>query len=302
MEITRDKHSSIIFEDMLELMDYVENGDPDMNYLKFVSYKNSRHVEPSERVPKLGPTIQSTKDAIDKAVVGDHKLYDEYIKGMVSQIGESVDVDETMQKIEKVKRIRTRGAFGDEIDIHRVYRGDLNNAWSRMERSVVSESHPLVTILVNVALSWKTSAMDALWTTASIVKIVDDLQKAGKNIQLYFGCAIRDSAEGINKMDITFCAKRYNEHLNVERASAICNSGFLRTAGFVGLTSSQHELKYNMGYPDRLTLERLPHHIADEVAAGNTRVLIVNPSFTLADAISSIKDANRQMLSLTKSQ
>lgn len=85
---------------------------------------------------------------------------------------------ETLPAPQRVMRQRVRRDQGDELDIHRVWRGQLDTAWSKTIRAQRLAPRPLV-ILGGFGHSAVVKASDLHWSGLALAALVDLAESAG---------------------------------------------------------------------------------------------------------------------------
>jgi hypothetical protein len=126
-----------------------------------------------------------------------------------------------------VKRRRCRGSEGDELDIHRVWCGKFDQAWSRTHRAQTTAPKHMQVIMQIGALA-NVDSESMFWRGAACVAIVDALEEAGYSVEIlgYSRAAgVYDNDESV----ITFPIKAYEQPLSIsDVASTCCLAGFHR--------------------------------------------------------------------------
>lgn len=131
-----------------------------------------------------------------------------------------------------VKRRRSRADQGDELDIHRVYRGDLAHAWSARTRREV-RSPLLVRIVVQTNLLAATAFEDMFWRGAACAKFADLLVDAGYNVEIIGAVATESMGGRDGEYLVTFPLKEATAPLDIESlCGVVCNAAFHRMFGF----------------------------------------------------------------------
>lgn len=284
-----EKQVSVYFDSLLELMDYTP---PDINQKRFDDYIGKSHHPGYDR-KWYGPTNKTSKDVINHALLGDEELY-QNLQSKINELDRAVGKYTTdyTQNIKKAQRKKYRSDFGDEIDIHKVYQGQCNVAWTKTKRVEVDQAHHLVSILVDYVGSSGENANDSLWRAAVAVKLVDDLLTAGKSVKLLCGSVCASAMEGSSKNLVTSVViKNYNEHLSMPRLAAMTHLGFFRTAGFAMMCAQHRKAGYSLGYPQNLTYDNMPIHLKDDVEAGHTKYIPVGRISSLSSAIAGLNKA-----------
>lgn len=298
MEYVRNNLISMHFENASEIYDYandimlIKNVD-NRKYLNRI-FNETYDGDIAREWFGLGS--YRVKDALRNAVEGNKILYD-HLQNMMSQINHRVDLYDNTNTVSVIKRKKVHREFGNELDIHKVYQGKLDTAWTTTQRIEVDQEHHLTTILIDVGGNADINAMRALWTAAACLKFVEVLEAAGKQVQIIIGGAASDSARP--RMDMTFSVviKQYNQHLNVERLAAMCHIGYYRAAGFTGKLASSYTLEYGLGYSQNFSLGlqnfKLPIPLHDEYKSGKTKIVLFRKALDLNSALVSIQEAQK---------
>lgn len=246
----------------------------------------------------FGLGSRTMSDCIKNAVEGNQLLYNR-LQQMMSQINSKIDIYDNVNSVTITKRKKVRREFGNELDIHRVYQGKLDTAWTNTERIEVDQEHHLITILIDIGGNCNIDAMQALWTAAACMKYIEVLEKAGKQIQVIVG-GVATNAAGKYDMSISMVVKKYDEQLNVERLSAMCHIGYYRSAGFVAKLSSSQTCNKGLGFSTNFSLDlhtfKLPIPLHDEYKQGKTKIVLFKKALDFSSAINAIEDARKKLI------
>lgn len=100
-------------------------------------------------------------------------------------------------ELQSVRRRRTRGDQGDEIDMQAVWRGDLSRAWTRTRRQMRSGGMRNITLVCQLVASASATSKELFWRGAAALRLADELTSAGYNVGIYAVCTTHNS--GMNK-------------------------------------------------------------------------------------------------------
>jgi len=295
METIRKGHIDIHFS---SIIDFIDAPPPrnEYNNKKYHGLKTRRYSE-GHYYGKAGPTIKSYQDAVDKALLGDHELYEKYLIPKVEELNKALHVETSSYAhiVPVVKRRRVKSSFGDELDIHAVNQGRLDKAWSTTERIEFDQEHHLVTILADIGNNWNISADDTLWMAASMVKLISDIELSGKSVQIIIGGTgagiTRNGANGT----YTIVVKKYNESLSLERLAAMCHVGFFRSVMFDAIHRCSDTVCETLGHSVHFNKGNYPFVLQDEIELGHTKVILMDKALNLHQAIRSLNSAYKQM-------
>lgn len=133
-----------------------------------------------------------------------------------------------------LKRRREWADQGDELDIHRVYAGKLDTAWSRMGKRN-SRAPRRITIMCDLSCPWFQKADSLAWRGVAALKLSDALEAAGYQVQiLAANCAVgvnddRKKAVGHEAVAALVPIKHYDAPLDLcSLASVLVAPGFKR--------------------------------------------------------------------------
>jgi len=243
-----------------------------------------------------GPTCKSAKEIIQKCLLGDHDLYEKYLKPKIKELNVKGEHSTSEQIIKKVKRKRRLGDQGNEIDIHKVYQGQIDKAWSSMERIEVSNKIHLVTLMIDYSGNSGIDATDSLWRAAVVVKIYEELELAGKSVQIVVGSATYSSSSSHSKIFTeSIFIKKYNQSLSLERLAAVSHVGCFRILGFLGILSQNDEARDSLGRSVCISDKNMPVHFKEEIALGHTKFVHIGQANSKAQAINEINNCYKQM-------
>jgi len=291
-----DKVVCIHFESVTDLMNFkIDKGHK--NYKLWMKHgpNTDRHAE--DRWFGKGVT---QKDVYRNSLIGWEGGVD-ILKEKMSllELGDIVGKGESVT-VKKRKRKKIKDRFGDEIDIHKIYQGELDKAWKRSIRDVVDSQHHLISIMIDVDCAARVNANDTLWRAAVAVKLVDALQKAGKSIRIIVGSSSKDVSPETKKIHTTsIVVKQYNESLSLDRLAAMSYAGFNRTFNFMAVCYSPYKISSEMGWVANYLKDNAPIQIDDEVNEGHTRYIYLDPVNDIHSAKNSIKQAFEKINKLT---
>ena len=179
--------------------------------------------------------------------------------------------------VESVKRKRVRSDRGDELDIHQVYRGELNKAWKRTKR--LSKKAPKrFTLVARIGANASTQSDELFWRGVSTLALATVLSKAGHSVEIigYIqnnGCY--GSKANSSRLDIV-TIKSFQNPLDIDAlANVLCLSGFFRHFLFRAWLASERSVVYHFG---TATYEKL------DLRCGNTKSIQIDiPSNKLRD-------------------
>lgn len=157
----------------------------------------------------------------------------------------------TVGPIRSWARERRRSDEGDELDIDRVYRGDLDTAWERRIRVSTQgrTSFDPVRVWVSIGASFKVPAEHMFWRGAGAVLLCEALQAAQIPCELWaFSHATRVYENGADRFEAVLL-KSASDSVNVERlVLATGLAGSRRLYGFLSILSHDSIAVTGLGY------------------------------------------------------
>lgn len=158
----------------------------------------------------------------------------------------------TIPALPSVRRAKVRADFGDEVDMQRVWSGDLSRAWgtTRRQSDPRRKAKQTVTVLCRVGQNCNVSAEQLFWQGAAALALVDALRKSGRSVKL-IGYSHSKNVSQDNRFDtlVELAVLEPGQQIDMEKvASVLCLAGFFRTEFF--------KAEYNLPAPPHSGLGR----------------------------------------------
>ena len=203
---------------------------------------------------------------------------------------------ESIQAPVSIKRRRTRGDFGDSIDMQAVYRGAIDTAWTRCTKRSTRAPRP-VTLVASMQGSGNASPAIFYARGAALLKCADLLTEAGYAVEVVADYSIEKPFERSTE-DTTlthrFPIKSAGQPLDLPRlAAAVALSGFKRHYGFLASTAAANSIDRRVlkGYGYSVDASK----IDESDIIGFERATSIESAKTTAEAIiRAIEQANEQ--------
>lgn len=294
--IETEKRVSIVFESMSDFFAYSKSADmPNINMNLFNNYmKPTRTVSCDSH----GPSNKTNQDVLDHALLGDAHLCKilegNYIAPLDAATGKNTNSHK--QVIKAVSRRRKFADQGDELDMDKVYSGQLDTCWSKTERVEFDKEHNMVTLLVDNGANWNIGATETFWTSAIVCRLIKELEAAGKSVRLVLLSHGNNPFTGSRK-DIVTCAivKETNERMNMEKIAGMTNLGFFRTLTFGMMCASPIKLCDSLGYHVDVSMESIPAQFEEDVQKGHMKFVIVPQARSINAAIRGLENCYKQL-------
>lgn len=286
---------SVHVDCMSDLLDLDNSEVPSINQSAYRSHSNVNKGRMDSKW--FGKTNQGKQsEVIRHAVIGDDALL-----SRVQEMGRVLDNfphGNYEEIVSKVVRKRVRSDQGDEIDIHKVYSGQLDKAWSKMVRIEEDKVHRLITLMVDVGANAVIDAEQSLWNAAVSVRVADALIKAGKSVRIIVGSTcdnlFYDRSNALATTSVV--VKQYNEPLSMSRLAAMSHAGFHRSFNFPARCLFDQRISSNMGSSVEAYNRYAPAHIKEDVDKGHTRYIYLGRSYNERQARFNIQRASQQLL------
>jgi len=161
-------------------------------------------------------------------------------------------------RAKSIRRRLARGPFGDSLDIHAVYRGDLERAWTRHVRRA-AHGTAYKTIYFPLIHMGKTDADSIFWRAAAMVKLADAFTEAGYSVEIvgHHGVASGWNDGGYHKSendDAVYHRVVIKSHsAPLDKAAlvlAACLAGYSRHVGFKAIMSVPYRIDNTFGPAD----------------------------------------------------
>lgn len=149
-----------------------------------------------------------------------------------------------------IKRRLIQDDHGDEIDIHKVYGGDLDHAWSRKSRKQ-RFAPPVITLVAPIGGNCSKTPEELFWRGAAVAKLCDLLSTAGYNVEIIASCCAYGLVGSGDKRSLygdIVQIKESSQPLDLAGvASTICYPGFMRFAMFKAMASAPFRMGSHYG-------------------------------------------------------
>ena len=154
-----------------------------------------------------------------------------------------------------IRRRRTRGDQGDEVDMQAVWRGDLSRAWTRTRRMSRAGTNRTINLMVMLGDSASVSSDKLFWRGASVLKLADALVTSGYNVGIIGGVTAKNCANSKTVEMAQFVEiKSTDQPLDLSALAALtAMPGWFRTLGFAGIVTAcdlvEDTQSYGLGQP-----------------------------------------------------
>lgn len=247
-----------------------------------------------------GKTNKTYRQVIDHALIGDSVLMEnleQKIKILRDVLGKNTR--EYDQKVKSQKRKRRFDNDGDELDIEKVYNGELDTCWSRTEKIEFDKDHKFVTLFIENGGLSNVGVESSFWRAAVSVFLTEELEKAGKTVRIIVGSCSRQSIVGSwRMMTQSMTVKEYNQRVSLERIAAMTHIGFFRCVGFAMRLACKHVIDYSFGYTEKISSNTYPLQLQKQISKGNMRLIHINSATSQWQAIDAIEYAYKQFLNI----
>lgn len=198
--------------------------------------------------------------------------------------------------VQSSRRKRVRADSGNELDIHRVYQGQLDTAWSATRKTIQETRRRAAHIYVNIDGNGNESAVDSQWRAAAAYRVCEILQRSGFTVEITVGSAfIRPFSNGPQRNFVTFTAKPSGMPLDLNRLSLQSTLGWMRSYLFAGIIYNDqgYDVTPSFGSADH---NAIPPYISESEKSGS--IVVAIPS-NINNEISAMGAVRRLQIQLT---
>jgi len=287
-----DKMVSVNFNSILDIIE----GD----FTGHINEENINEFIKSEKgcsARAHGKTNKTYKDIIHHALIGDPILLKDLNKKIeILNTVTGINTSDYVQKVQKSKRVRTFADQGDELDIEKVYNGELDTCWTSSYRKEFDASHKFVTLFIENGENWNVNAEKSFWRSSIAVYLTRELQKAGKSVRIVVGnCGLNSMVKNNKLLTTSITVKEYNQQMNLERVAAMTHLGFFRCVSFALMHVAPYKLSNSLGHHAPIDASRWPIQLQEQIDKGHTKLIHIKPVNEAEDALSALKYAYEQL-------
>lgn len=171
-----------------------------------------------------------------------------------------------------MRRRRVRADAGSELDIHRVYQGQLDTAWSDTRRELHHVRRRAAQIYVAISCHSGRSAAESEWRAAVVYRICELFQRSGFAVEITVGSTGTNVyRDGPAKTHVSYTAKSSGMPMDLNRVALQCVNGWNRVYCFAAWLCNDrgHESTYGMGFADD---RAVPPMVQERVSKGDVLV------------------------------
>jgi len=186
----------------------------------------------------------------------------------------------TLPDISSVRRRQVWNDSGDELNMDKVYSGNIDSAW-RTTRRTGSKQPAKVKIFADFCRNADADAESMFLTGAVAYTLADKLYSAGHNVEVILVGKAKATSSSNRQTGFQVTAKGYQSPMDLATlAGTVCLPGFFRGIGILGLVAHYTEKTgFGLGIAQQTTLEDLDTSDADH-------------AFLVPNTINSVAQAN----------
>lgn len=146
------------------------------------------------------------------------------IKGLAEQIKDKI------QRPTSIRRRMVWDEQGDELELSKVYSGELDSAW-RNPRRTASYAPPVITLYLPWGGNWSEFPEELFWKSAPALAVADALESCGYRVELI---AVSRASQPRDTDAVTMVTvKPADTPVDLGTLAAVCcHAGIYRTLGF----------------------------------------------------------------------
>lgn len=148
-----------------------------------------------------------------------------------------------------LRRTKSRGDMGDEVDMQRIWSGDLSQAWSRMESRDTMGRPVNATLVVNIGGNYHQTAERMFWTGATAAALCEAFRKSGRSCKILAVMPTEGLvADPWRNTLIEVPVQEYGRAVAMETiASMLCLTGTFRHYGFRSMLAVPEPVTRHLG-------------------------------------------------------
>lgn len=241
--MTKNKNYTYTYNSLAELIDrvhlkpHIKNAE----HVCALTFKNDKRDGYTSGKNWYGIDTDKPSEVINAIKNG-------YTQGLESIRKASRDFD--IEPIKSVRRRRTRGDQGDDLDMARVYSGNIDTAWTRTQKAYDGSAYGKnITIAVDIGGNCGTGAEAMKWRGAYAAALADKYAEAGYSVELFAYAGVSDICSGKDS-GAQFIVKLLDssETYDIEKlANTISFPGFFRTLIFEAILTVPETVNQSLG-------------------------------------------------------
>jgi len=145
---------------------------------------------------------------------------------IVDELSQSIDNSISAIPMDRRRKMR-RGDFGDELDIHAVYRGRCDIAWTRPVRSM-ARGPQMIEVICNAQANWTVPQEHIMWCGVASIVLARKLELAGYRVKLSRGSISEMITSPSERSHCLVTIKDYSKPIDIATMAAVTMPGFFR--------------------------------------------------------------------------
>ncbi len=230
------------YESISEMLDTVKLHPSNQNHQTACIFSTTARDTPFDRAWRGGiSTLTEFRDFINRG-------WPEGLKRMQDVIVQLKDIP----AVKDIRRIGEWADQGDDLNIEKVYSGDIDSAWRRTKRVLKPGASIHGRIFINVSTSCYVRPEEFFWRGATAITAADLLEDAGYRVEIagFNDTAYTWDRSASRDSFVLVYLKRFDEELDMERLAAItAHASFLRIAIFAHQLSCSSKAHSGLGMP-----------------------------------------------------
>lgn len=152
-------------------------------------------------------------------------------------------------RVQSIRRRKVWKDDGDEIDIHRVYAGDLERAWESSERYLTSGQSRNARLWCQMGFTANYEPDQFFWRGAVACVMVDALENAGYRVEIMgYHASVGTFSSGAVDWYTRVPIKGFMEPLDIPRVAAVtAHAGFFRSVIFGAMGAAPLKVSAGLG-------------------------------------------------------
>jgi hypothetical protein len=210
---------------------------------QLINYSWTKEANNSKAKLMLNKTATTKTHGMDSAQSCIDALSKGYPAGL-KQVHDTLSNLSNLPRAIGIARTLTRGAMGDELDIHAVNRGAISTAWTSRKR-LIRKTTANIRIVVDICGNAGVSSERLLWRGVAGLALSNILSKAKYKTEIVAAIAVSSHYDTSKTDCIGITVKPFGVKADEGLLSAtLCLSGFFRTLGLLAIIKQADDAGY----------------------------------------------------------
>lgn len=212
-------------------------------------YNFERILDRRERLSYFGPYCPTAQQFIRNVIGGWPELTDQVIK-LSERLKLQPDTLPLMLT-QATRRKRVRADAGSDLDIHAVYQGQLDRAWSATRHELHDKRRKAAHLYIAIGGNHNEDAIASQWRAAAAYRIGELFQRCGFSVEITVGATAGGAIVGRQlALHTSFTAKASHMPMDLNRLALQSTLGWHRVYSWLSRVCNDrgYDINGSMGY------------------------------------------------------